>query len=234
LEAAGQAAAATRRHYLLEKAMSSMKQLAAKRRERAGKGAARAVRRDNRVPAVIYGSGQGPVTISLDYKETNTLIYAGHFLTTVFEIDVEGEKIRAIPRDYQLDVVKDTPLHVDFQRLISGSKIRVKIPVHFSNQEIAPGIKKGGALNIVEHSVEMMVPADAIPDSITVDLTGIEMGQSVHISAVKLPEGCKPTTHGDFTIASIGAPSGYKEAEAAAAAAPAPEAAKAATPAAKK
>jgi large subunit ribosomal protein L25 len=211
--------------------MSSMKQLAAKRRERVGKGAARAVRRELRVPAVIYGSGQAPVAISLDYKETNTLIYAGHFLTTVFEINVEGEKIRAIPRDYQLDVVKDTPLHIDFQRLISGSKIRVKIPVHFINQDIAPGIKKGGALNIIEHSVEMMVPADAIPDALTVDLDGIEMGQSVHISSVKLPDGCKPTTSGDFTLASIGAPSGYKEAvEADAAAA----AAAVAAPAAKK
>jgi large subunit ribosomal protein L25 len=212
--------------------MSSMKQLAAKRRERAGKGAARAVRRESRVPAVIYGSGQAPVTISLDYKETNTLIYAGHFLTTVFEIDVEGEKIRAIPRDYQLDVVKDTPMHVDFQRLVSGSKLRVKIPVHFVNQESAPGIKKGGALNIVEHSVEMMVPADDIPDGITVDLAGVDIGHSVHISSVKLPEGCKPTTQGDFTIASIGAPSGYKDEAAAPAAAP--EAAKAAAPAAKK
>ncbi len=220
--------------------MSSMKQLAAKRRERAGKGAARAVRRESRVPAVIYGSGQAPVTISLDYKETNTLIYAGHFLTTVFEIDVEGTKIRAIPRDYQLDVIKDTPMHVDFQRLVSGSKIRVKIPVHFVNQELAPGIKRGGALNIVEHSVEMMVPADNIPDSITVDLTGLELNHSVHISAVDLPEGCKPTTSGDFTIASIGAPSGFKEEEpaptaaVATAAAPAAGAAPAAAPAAKK
>jgi large subunit ribosomal protein L25 len=213
--------------------MSSMKQLAAKRRERVGKGAARAARREGRVPAVIYGSGQAPVSISLDYKETNTLIYAGHFLTTVFEINVDGEKFRAIPRDYQLDVVKDTPVHVDFQRLIAGSKIRVKIPVHFTNQEAAPGIKRGGALNIVEHSIEMMVPADDIPDSITVDLTGLEINHSVHISAVNLPAGCKPTTSGDFTIASIGAPSGYKEELAAAAAAataaaeaPAAEAAK--------
>jgi large subunit ribosomal protein L25 len=213
--------------------MSSMKQLAAKSRERVGKGAARAVRRESRVPAVIYGSGQAPVAISLDYKETNTLIYAGHFLTTVFEIDVEGTKIRAIPRDYQLDVVKDTPLHIDFQRLVAGSKIRVKIPVHFINQDLAPGIKKGGALNIVEHSIEMMVPADNIPDSVTVDLTGIEMGHPIHISAVTLPDGCKPTTAGDFTIASIGAPSGFKEEEPAAAAAAAAPAAAVATPATK-
>jgi large subunit ribosomal protein L25 len=209
--------------------MASVKQLAAQRRERVGKGAARAVRRENRVPAVIYGSGQAPVSISLDYKETNTLIYAGKFLTTVFEITVDGEKIRAIPRDYQLDVVKDTPMHVDFQRLSAGTRIRVQVPVHFINQETAPGIKRGGALNVVRHSVEMMVPADNIPDSITGDLAGLDINDSLHISAFKLPEGCQPTIRDrDFTVATIAPPSGYGEA---AAAAPAAEPAKAATPA---
>ncbi len=115
--------------------MSTIKNLSAQRRERAGKGADRAVRREGRVPAVIYGAGQPPVSISLDFKETNRLIYAGHFLTTVFDIDVAGDKIRAIPRDYQLDVVRDFPIHIDFLRLGEGATVRVEIPVHVIGQE---------------------------------------------------------------------------------------------------
>jgi ribosomal protein bL25 (Ctc-form) len=133
--------------------MASMKQLDAEKRERVGKGAARATRRDHRVPAVIYGGGQAPVSISLDYNRTNQLIYAGHFLTTVFEIKVADETIRAIPRDYQLHPVKDTPVHVDFLRLAVGSTIRVEVPVHFINHEASPGLKQGGALNIVRHAL---------------------------------------------------------------------------------
>ncbi|WP_150286352.1 50S ribosomal protein L25/general stress protein Ctc [Rhabdaerophilum calidifontis] len=184
--------------------MSTIKQLAATRRERVGKGAARAVRREGRVPAVIYGGGQAPVSISLDFKETNRLIYAGHFLTTVFAIDVEGETIRAIPRDYQLDVVRDFPVHVDFLRLGEGATVRVEVPVHFINQDKCPGLKAGGVLNIVRHAVEFNVPADKIPDSITVDLAEAKVGDSLHISAVKLPEGAKPViSDRDFTIATI-------------------------------
>jgi large subunit ribosomal protein L25 len=210
--------------------MASMKQLAAKRRERVGKGAARAVRREHRVPAVIYGGGQAPVSISLDYNGTNQLIYAGHFLTTVFEIDVEGEKIRAIPRDYQLDGLMGRPEHVDFLRLAEGSTIRVEIPVHFINQEAAPGIKRGGSLNIVRHSVEFFVPADAIPDSVTADLTGLDFNDAVKISAIPLPAGVRSVIQGrDFTIATISPPSVKEEAAPAAAAA-----APAAAPAAKK
>jgi len=184
--------------------MSTLKNLSALRRERAGKGAARAVRREGRVPAVIYGAGQSPVSISLDFKETNRLIYAGHFLTTVFNIDVEGEKIRAIPRDYQLDVVRDFPMHVDFLRLGEGASIRVEIPVHIVGQETSPGLKAGGALNLVRHTVEFTVPADKIPDFITIDVSNAKLGDSIHISSVKLPEGCKPViSDRDFTIATI-------------------------------
>lgn len=196
--------------------MSTMKNISATRRDRAGKGAARAVRREGRVPAVIYGGGQAPVSISLDFKETNRLIYAGHFLTTVFSIDVEGEKIRAIPRDFQLDVVRDFPMHVDFLRLGEGATIRVEIPVHFVGQEVSPGLKGGGALNIVRHTVEFTVPADKIPDFITVDVSNAKLGDSLHISAVKLPEGCKPViSDRDFTIATIAGTSakGATEAE---------------------
>ena len=180
------------------------KQLAAKGREGTGKGAARAIRREGRVPAVIYGAGKPPVSISLDGNTTTKLIYGGHFLTTVFEIDVDGSKVRAIPRDYQLDVVRDNPIHVDFLRLEAGSRIRVEIPVHFTGHDTCPGLKKGGALNIVRHAVEMMVPVDDIPESITTDLSPYEIGDSIHISAFELPAGCKPTiTNRDFTVATI-------------------------------
>jgi large subunit ribosomal protein L25 len=213
--------------------MSKVKQLSAKRRESAGKGAARAVRREGRVPAVVYGSGEAPLSISLDFATANRLIYAGHFLTTIFEIDVDGTKLRAIPRDYQLDPVKDQPMHIDFLRLGAGAKIRVEIPVHFANHEASPGLKRGGALNIVRHAVEMIVLADAIPEFLTADLAGLDINDSLHISAIKLPEGAKVTIDRDFTVATITAPSGFKEAEsevaaAGAAAAPAPAAAKAA------
>ncbi len=205
--------------------MSTFKQLAAKGREGTGKGAARAIRRDKRVPAVIYGSGQPPVTISLDFNTTTKLIYAGHFLTTVFDIDVDGTVIRAIPRDYQLDVVKDFPMHVDFLRLIEGSRIKVEIPVHFINQDICKGLKRGGALNIVRHSVEMLVPAENIPDSITGDLADFDIGDSIHISAFKLPDNCKPTiSNRDFTVATI-TKTGGMDAEETPAAAAAPAAA---------
>ncbi len=201
--------------------MASMKQLEAKRRERVGKGAARAARREHRVPAVIYGAGQSPLSISLDFNRTNQLIYAGKFLTTVFEIDVEGEKVRAIPRDYQLDPLKDQPIHVDFLRLAEGARIRVEIPVHFINHEASPGLKQGGSLNIVRHSVELLVPADAIPDSLTADLTGYEFNDSLHISAIPLPPDTRPVIQDrDFTVATIAPPPGGGEdaAEAAAAA----------------
>lgn len=184
--------------------MSTIKQLAAKRREGTGKGAARAVRNEGRVPAVIYGAGQPPVTISLDYKETNKLIYAGHFLTTVFEIDVDGTKVRVLPRDYQLDVVRDTPMHVDFLRLGAGSRVRVEVPVHVIGQDVSPGLKAGGSLNLVHHSLEMMVPADNIPDSITIDISKTKIGEAIHLSDVKLPEGAKSLSHEkDVTIANI-------------------------------
>lgn len=209
--------------------MAETKKLAATVRSGTGKGAARSVRREGRVPAVVYGGGAAPEAISLDYKEINQLIYAGRFLTTIFEIDIDGHKERAIPRDYQLDVVRDTPMHVDFMRLRAGSTIKVDVPVHFVNVETAPGIKRGGSLNIVRHTVEMRVPADAIPEHITADLSGFDFNDSLHISAIKLPEGCKPTiTDRDFTIATIAPPAGGAEAAAAEAA---PAAASAAAPA---
>ena len=209
--------------------MAETKKLAAAVRSGTGKGAARGVRREGRIPAVIYGGGEAPTPLSLDNKTVTQLIFAGRFLTTIFEIDIDGKTERAIPRDYQLDVVKDTPLHVDFLRLKPGSRLRVVAPVHFINHEAAPGLKRGGSLNIVYHSVELWVPADNIPDSITADLTGLDFNDSLHISAIPMPEGCKPTsTDKNFTVASIAPPLVAAEEPAAAAAAPVAAAAPAA------
>ncbi len=206
--------------------MAETKKLAATVRSGTGKGAARSVRREGRIPAVLYGGGEAPTPIALERKNLTQLIFAGHFLTTIFELDIDGKKERAIPRDYQLDVVKDTPLHVDFLRLKPGSRIRLSVPVHFINQESSPGLKRGGALNIVYHSIEMWVPADNIPEAITADLAGMDFNESLQISAITLPEGCKPTNPDkNFTVVSLAPPSGAAEepAPAAAAAAPAKE-----------
>jgi len=200
--------------------MAETKTLAATVRSGTGKGAARSTRREGRIPAVIYGGGDPAQPISLDYREVNKLIYAGHFLTTIYEIEVGGLKQRVIPRDYQLDRIEDRPVHVDFLRLRPGTTLRVNVPVHFLNQDISPGMKKGGALNIVRHTVELKVPADSIPEAIIVDLSGLDIAESIHISAVTLPAGCKPTeTRHDFTIATIAPPVAAVEAPAPAAAA---------------
>ena len=192
--------------------MSDVKELTAVARDRVGKGAARAVRRQGQVPAVVYGGGEPAEPIAVDFNRAKQLIFAGHFLTTVFDIDVDGRRIRAIPRDYQLDPVKDFPVHVDFLRLAEGQSIRVDVPVHFVNQEASPGLKRGGTLNVVRHTVELEVPADAIPDSIDADLSGLDINESLHISAIKLPEGARPTiTDRDFTVVTIAAPSGLKD-----------------------
>ncbi len=200
----------------------AMKQLKATARATSGKGAAREIRRQGNIPAVIYGAGEAPQPITLDYNTTQKLIFAGHFLTTLFEIDVDGVKVRAIPRDYQMDPVKDFPIHVDFLRFKEGQLIKVDVPVHVLNQDASPGVKRGGTVNVVLHSVSMLVPPDNIPTSVDVDLTGIEINHSIHISAIKLPQGCKPVDTDDFTVVTIVPPSGMKDEEAApAAAAPA-------------
>lgn len=209
--------------------MSAVKQIQAVARDRAGKGAARAVRRQGQVPAVIYGAGQPAQAIALDFNETKQLIFAGRFLTTVFEIEVAGTKTRAIPRDYQLDPVKDLPVHVDFLRLAEGQAIKVVVPVHVVGQGQSPGVKRGGTLQIVEHTVELLVPSDAIPDFIEASVAELDIGSSVHLADVTLPAGAKPISQENVTLVTVVPPSGMKEdvatpaAEgAAAAAAPAP------------
>lgn len=202
--------------------MAEVKTLAATVRSGTGKGASRSVRREGLIPAVIYGGGDAPAAISLNHRELNKLIYAGHFLTTIFDIEVDGKKERVIPRDYQLDVVTDVPLHIDFLRLKAGSTLKVDVPVHFINMETCPGIKRGGSLNIVRHAIEMRVPAEAIPEGVTIDLAKVDINESIHISAIALPEGCKPTITRNFTVATLVPPTVREEAAAAApAAAPA-------------
>ena len=199
--------------------MSAVKQIQAVARDRAGKGAARAVRRQGQVPAVIYGGGEGPETIAIDFNEAKQLIFAGRFLTTVFEIDVAGRKTRAIPREYQLDPVKDVPIHVDFLRLAEGQSIKVVVPVHVVGQGQSPGVKRGGTLQIVEHTVELLVPSDAIPDYVEASVAELDIGSSVHLADITLPNGAKATSTENVTLVTVVAPSGMKEEDAAPAAA---------------
>jgi large subunit ribosomal protein L25 len=213
--------------------MATVKEIKATARPKAGKGAARSERRAGRVPGVIYGDSKPPITISLDYADLRQKIYAGRFLTTVYDLEVDGQKHRVIPRDFQLDAVKELPVHVDFMRLGVGAKIRVRIPVHVMNAESAPGIKRGGTVNIVTHAVEVMVSADEIPDSIDVDISDLDINHSKHLNSVALPPNVRVLGDIDQTLVTIVPPSGYAEemkaaAEAAAAAAVAAAAATAA------
>ena len=209
--------------------MATVNELSATARPKAGKGAARAVRRDGRVPAVIYGDNKDPLSISLDFNDLKQKIYAGHFLTTVCNLDVDGTKHRVIPRDFQLDPVMDNPVHVDFLRLGEGAKVRVRVPVRVVNADQAPGIKRGGTVNIVSHTISVQAPADNIPQAFEVDLTGLEINYSRHLSEIKLPPDVKVLEHGDVTLVTIVPPSGYAEEMKAAAEAAAAAAAAAAT-----
>jgi len=187
-------------------------ELKAEARDKVGKGSAREVRRNGNIPAVIYGEKQPPLAIALSHKEIYYKIHGGGFLTTVATIDVGGKKIDVLPKDYQLDPVTDQPLHVDFLRVGKNTVVTVEVPVHFINEDKSPGIKRGGVLNIVRHQVEFTAPANAIPDSITLDLAGTEIGDSLHISAVKLPKGVSPVIKDrDFTIATIAASSAARQ-----------------------
>lgn len=178
-------------------------------RERAGKGAARAVRRKGRVPAVIYGDKKDPQTISMDYRELMKQVQTGRFLSTLVDIDVDGTRVRAIPRDVQFDPVRDFVVHVDFLRLGKGARIAVEVAINFLGDEDSPGLKRGGVLNVVRHTVEIMCPADAIPESFDMDISELDIGDGLHSTDLTLPEGMTFTiTDRDFTIATISAPSG--------------------------
>lgn len=199
--------------------MATVKELKATARPKAGKGAARAERRAGRVPAVIYGNNEPPLTISLNDAELRLRIQAGRFLTTIHDIELDGKKHRVIPRDFSLDPVKDFPLHVDFLRLGQGAKIRVSVPLHVLNAEIAPGVKRGGTVNIVTHNVDLEVPADNIPQYLEADVGKLDINGSLHITDIKLPEKVRLLTREDATLVTIVPPSGYAEEQKAAAAA---------------
>jgi large subunit ribosomal protein L25 len=206
---------------------TAAKELKAQARSGVGKGAARALRREGLIPAVIYGDKKAPLPITVSYKDAMKAITSGGFLSHVITLDVDGEKHRVIPRDYQLDPVKDRALHVDFLRIGKGSKLNVQVHVNFINEEASPGIKRGGVLNIVHHTLDLTVDADNIPEGIDVDLTGMDVGDSVHISSIKLPAGATDHSHEeDLTIATIVAPSGLRSEEAAEGGEPAADAAK--------
>jgi large subunit ribosomal protein L25 len=213
--------------------MATAKEIKATVRPRAGKGAARAVRREGRVPGVIYGGNEPPLNISLDDAELRQRIFAGRFLTSIYDVEIDGKKHRVIPRDFQLDPVRDLPVHVDFMRLTEGATIRVSIPIHIVNTDQSPGVKRGGAVNIVTHTLDVRCPADAIPDAFNVDVSGLEINHSKHLSDLTFPPNVRPLVLGNATLVTIVPPSGYaEEMKAAAEAATAAAAAAAAAPAA--
>src|SRR5262249_19728099 len=188
---------------------------------RAGKGAARAMRRSGRVPGIIYGDHREPLLISLEPRSLSRMLANRSFFATLIDVDVDGVVHRTLPRDVQRHPATDQPLHVDFMRVGANTQVRVTVPVAFVNPEMSPGLRRGGILNIVRHGIELSCPVDAIPDQLVVELNGLDIGDSVHISRVIIPKGCRPTIlERDFTIASIAPSSAVREEAAAAASAP--------------
>ena len=194
--------------------MSDQLTLAAETRDRGGKGASRDLRRNGRVPAVIYGNKQDPVSIHVEEKELVRQLMTGHFMNSVVMIEVGGKPVRTLPKDVAFDVVTDRPLHVDFLRIGEHTTVHVNVPVVFTDEESSKGIKKGGVLNVVRHELELVVDAADIPAEIEISLAGLDVGDSIHISNVKLPKGAKSAIDDrDFTIATVVAPSALKSVE---------------------
>lgn len=180
-------------------------------RDRAGKGAARSARRAKKVPGVIYGDGRPPVMINMNGHQLFLLMQQAGFRTQLFDVRVDGATERTLVRDVQRDPVTDVPIHIDFLRVGSETTLTVEVPVQFVNEDRSPGLNAGGVLNVVRHTVELVCRADAIPDRLTVDLSGFDLGDSIHISAVTLPEGVRPAIGDrDFTVATISAPSALR------------------------
>ena len=187
--------------------MAQVQELKVEAREGRGKGPAYQARQKGLIPGVVYGGKGEPETVNVDARTLERHLEKGSFLTTLLMLDVGGKKTRVIPRQLQLDPVSDRPVHVDFMRLVEGATVRLEIPVHFKGQGESPGLKKGGVLNIVRHEMELICPADRIPNEILVDVSGLDINESIHISALTMPEGVKPTIRGrDFTVCSVVAP----------------------------
>jgi large subunit ribosomal protein L25 len=194
--------------------MSDQLTLSAETRDRAGKGASRELRRQNRIPAVIYGNKQDPELIHVEEKALVKLLMTGHFSNSVVELDLGGKKQITLPKDVAFHPVSDRPTHVDFLRIVKGAKVEVLVPVLFINEEKSPGLKRGGVLNVVRHELELICENDKLPDDIQIDVTGFDVGDSIHISNVTLPAGSESKiTDRDFTIATIVAPSALKSSD---------------------
>ncbi len=191
--------------------MSDVQSLVAERRERAGKGAARAARRAGRIPGVIYGNKKEPVLLNLDPKVLSKELNKAGFFATLFDVEIDGKKERALPRDVQFDPVTDRPIHIDLLRVSAATSVTVAVPVSFINEDQSPGLIKGGVLNVVRYEVELNCRADAIPQELELDLSSLDLGDSAHFSMISLPDGVEPTiTDRDFTVATIAAPSAIK------------------------
>jgi len=200
--------------------MSEQLTLPAEARERAGKGASRALRREGRVPAVIYGEKKEPVSVHVEEKLLSKMLSSGHFMNSVIMVEVGGKPSRTLPKDVQFHPVTSRPIHVDFVRIGEHAQVTVNIPVRFVDEEESPGLKRGGVLNVVRHELELICDAAKIPSEISISLAGLEIGDAVHISSVTLPDGAKPTIDDrDFTVATVVAPSAMKAEEEEAAAA---------------
>ncbi len=213
--------------------MAETTKVVAKKRDRAGKGGARSSRREGLIPAVIYGDKQPPMMIAVEPKSIERELHKEGYFNHRLQIDVEGTDYAVLPRDVQVDPVTDKPLHLDFLRIGPESVITVQVPVHFRNEAAAPGIKRGGVLNVVLHEITVRTKADRIPEYFEVDLTGLEIGHSIHLSTIAVPEGVRVVTRDkDATVASIAAPTVVREQAAADAAAPAAARAAGAAPAA--
>ena len=197
--------------------MAKENKLSIEIRDSTGKSAVKKIIAAGKIPSVLYGLKEKPLTISINRMTVQKELKAGGFLTKIFSLDMDGKVSLAIPRDVQFHPISDLPVHVDFLRLGADSKVLVDIPTIFINHELSPGLKKGGVLNIVRRTVQINCPANNIPEEIVFDLEGLEIGDAIHISATKLPEGAEPTiTDRDFTIGTVAAPTVVKEPEAAA------------------
>lgn len=194
--------------------MSEQLTLPAEARDRAGKGASRELRRNGRVPCVVYGDKKEPLSVHVEEKLLTKMLNTGHFMNSVVMIEVDGKANRTLPKAVDFHPVSSRPIHVDFLRIGAHSQVNVAVPVRFDNEEAAPGLKRGGVLNVVRHELELVCDAAEIPDEIHIDLTGLEIGDSIHISNVKLPKGSKSAIDDrDFTIATLVAPSAMKSEE---------------------
>jgi large subunit ribosomal protein L25 len=194
--------------------MSEQLTLPAEARDRAGKGASRALRRDGRVPAVVYGEKKEPLSIHVEEKLLTKMLHTGHFMNSIVMVDVGGKATRTLPKAVDFHPVSSRPIHVDFLRVGEHSKVTVAVPVRFDNEEASPGLKRGGVLNVVQHELELVCDAAHIPEEIHIPLDGLDIGDSIHISDVKLPEGTKAAIDDrDFTVATIVAPSAMKAEE---------------------